>query len=337
MTARAARILVVCLLALGFPAAWPAPATADAPIEYGWWYKLNSRTTVLPPPLDEVPRTPPSVPEDGVYVAEDVDPDGPLAIAAFLFLSEDGPGAVFELQISSGAVPEGASIVACPTTGSFASESGGLWENRPQGDCDSLAVPGEVLGTNESMIWKLVADYQVFPEYWSFVLEPGPGSAPFQVAFEAPDGGSFSVDSGEGNFPEEPPPPPFEPDGDFGDPDDAFVFDDFNAGGFVSTPPPFVEEEPTEVPAERAEAQPPVPVQDTSIPATDDTATRAVAVFLLAAMAAGMWALSRQQRRPAVAGAPVDDDVAVVEDTGAEVGGLGRFARPRSRPPRRLM
>ncbi|MGH2684395.1 MAG: hypothetical protein ACRDJP_02895, partial [Actinomycetota bacterium] len=98
------RLIATLLLTVGVPLAWVATATADAPTQAGWWFKLNAApaeppAAPVPAPVPapvETPTSPPNVPEGGLYIAND--PTGPTAIAAVQLLADPGATGTFTLE-----------------------------------------------------------------------------------------------------------------------------------------------------------------------------------------------------------------------------------------------
>lgn len=208
---------------------------AAAPDQYGWWYRFNDRTlTGLPAP------EPPNVPERGMFVGRDAHPEEALGMSAMNFDTASGTSAVLELQVAPDYRQQAmnAEIVACPTSGSFATEFGALWQNRPQAQCEDGKVMGEAHADGSVMTWELPDGFMVFGGFWSFVLAPDcrenvgcegtpAAAAPFQVAFEEPDEAVFSV-KGQDQGDNQPPPPDDVGELDFGGGD----------GGDGGAPPP---------------------------------------------------------------------------------------------------
>lgn len=331
MTGRVTRILAVVLLAGAFPIGVAAPVAAEEPSTYGWWYRLNLKQARNPLGIEP---THPGVPDDGLFVARDLHPDEPLAISALNYLAPSGAGAVLELKVEPNTVAGIPEIAACPVTAAFFGDSSGFWEDRPLPDC-RIAVDGELVGspTPTSIVWRLTEDFEVFPEFWNFVLTPTENTTeePFQVAFQRPGPSSFSVlpsNDLEGE-PEEPLPLPPPPD------DGAFDF----------VPPVtfFEPSEPFEPPVAEALPEPgptPAPQQVTRASAPlrppDDTAERFIAAAVLIAIALALASLQfvgpRARLAAATGGAPETEPTP--EGT---IRGLGRFARPRAGPPRQLL
>ena len=225
---------------------WPVPATAAGDVEVGWWYRLSGGTPeasssgasatragaqapppTLPPlpapfPTVPVPEDPPgapapvpppaTVPEGGVYIANDA--LGPLAIGALRF----GVGQVGEtrltLQFAEGGASAGAlPIVACPLLEGFQAVANGAWRDRPAHDCARAQALGTI-GTDGSMSFALSAAFQqAGQETLDVVLLPEPtNGTPFSVAFDAVAGDALAV---TGAAPERPLPaaqPAFAPD-----------------------------------------------------------------------------------------------------------------------------
>lgn len=112
------------------PSGW-----ADAPAAYGWWYAPNAGLPVTPP-------APPSVPPDGLYVANDV--SGPAAIAALSVPVPSGAGMGPLVLHVAGTPLMSQPPVACPLRSSFKPAQAGAWSDRPTYDCAQAEKVGSV-------------------------------------------------------------------------------------------------------------------------------------------------------------------------------------------------
>lgn len=360
---RASRLAAVACIGLAGVLAMPLPVGAEAPTEQGWWYKARSG------PLGAAPLPPPaSVPEGGLYVAND--PSGHAAISAMRF-SDDVGNATLLLRVSGttlAAPGEPPEIVACPAASGWEPAENGAWDDRPEAACDRAASTGVLSSDGEEMSW-FISESFVADGGIDLVLVPRDGAPPFSVTFEAPDEetlmgpGSFGGDFDSGSN--------FEFDDDF-DSDPGF---DPGAGGGSPgggfdpgpTPPPAPSSggssddfavdpaPPVEVPDDGegdATAAPGVPGSGPGTPTaqqaplTDEgrTAQVAAVLTLMAIGGALFWLGSQPVRAPrllgslggsgtAVAAAATAADASIVR---APSRGIGRFARPRTAPPTRL-
>lgn len=186
--------------------------------EHGWWWRAQTGALDLPPP--------PFVPEGGLAVGQDV--DGPTAVSALRFgLPEDDVvAATLVLEVEDEQGGEVAAIRACRAAGSWSAAEAGVWDERPEGDCEA----GHVSGTRdeESEVWEFELDLLVEDGVLDVVLLPDAqddgadegeqaplpagtstaqeeeeeeqGGAPFQVSFAPPDDESLEVSGGVGGF-----------------------------------------------------------------------------------------------------------------------------------------
>src|SRR5207244_12016142 len=74
-------VSVILAMAAGGVTLLPAPAGANGPTKYGWWYKANSGLPVTPPP-------PAQLPSGGLAVENGF--NGPTAISALTFTAQSG-------------------------------------------------------------------------------------------------------------------------------------------------------------------------------------------------------------------------------------------------------
>lgn len=344
---------------------------AAAPDQYGWWYRLNDRTlTGLPAP------EPPNVPERGMFVGRDAHPEEALGMSAMNFDTASGTSAVLELTVAPDYRQQAmsAEVVACPTSGSFATEFGALWQNRPQAQCEDGKVMGEAHADGSVMTWELPDAFMVFGGFWSFVLVPdcrenagceegnAAAKAPFQVAFEEPDEAVFSV-QGQDQAGNQPPPPEDVDELDFGGDD---------GGGDGGAPPPGGSSGGSTGgtgggfggstgggsgfdPGSSGSADDDSDAfgggdvgstdgsdegagfDSASAPTgeTDDGLARIVAIIVLGVLGAGLWLASGfMARRPATVGLGAAEGDEGPDE--GEPGGLGRFVRRRISGPRGL-
>jgi hypothetical protein len=344
---------VTCLAAIGL-VWWPSPATAEGEAEVGWWYRLSGGVpegspesqsvsaastkqappptlppTPVPPPVVPLPEDPPaaptavpppaSVPEGGLYVANDT--FGALAIGAVRFhVGQVGETrltlAFAEGGASGGAIP----IVACPLLEGFEAVANGSWRDRPAHDCARAQSLG-TLGTDGSMSFVLSAAFQQgAQETLDIVLLPDPANGtPFSVTFDTVSPDALAV---TGAAPERPLPPQQTPSFV---PDPAAPAASFNpsTGAAPRSPSPGTSTAaggaPPATPAAGAPGvtpeAPSSPAQAVSDVFDDRPWARWVATGILGAIALGMAAAS--VRTPAAS---------------AEKG-VGRFARQREGLP----
>jgi len=341
------RLVATLLLVVGVPMAWVATATADAPTQAGWWFKLNAAPSDAPaapvpaPAPVEVPTSPPNVPEGGLYIAND--PTGPVAIAAVQLPANEGATGTLTLKAAEGGAGT-PTIAACPAVGVWtAPEGGGAWAEAPAYDCNAGKAVGEV-ADDGTVTFALDSALAAPGGGFDVVLLPDPDSGtPFQTPFEAPGDDAWAPQGGtdplaEGSnastsdFSSEPASDAagsesFDSGGAAAESGGGDFSTDFSAGDSggsidAGTPPVDAGTPPSE--------QPGAPITATgdeaaaAQPVADDNSgkERAIAIGLLVAMAAGLFWVSS---RTGATGAGQ-----------AVAAGVGRFARPRAGRPNGL-
>jgi hypothetical protein len=342
------------------PLTFTVPATAEVSLDrHGWWYKARQQPVsgLLP-----VPVLAPTVPEGGLYVAND--PTGPLGVSAARFHAPGAGGGTLTLTIAPGSNPSAELILACPTQSEWGAAQGGDWEARPAADCDAAGVEGRLSEDGTQISWELHEAHKK-GDAFDVVLTPAPDTpTPFQISFEQPtaqalvptpasdtEPGGGGGDPGGGLGPD----PGFGDDFGFGeaggfDPgqaflDDSFTFDTPLVFDIPGAPP--ITPEPTEEAAEGDEVvavRPPGPdehaLPDNPVPQT--TTERIVALLVIGLIAAGLWRLSGMEApAPRLIGGLASAQGGSVTPRHARrvepvVGGVGRFARPRTGLPRRF-
>jgi len=205
---------VACAASLGL-IWWPSAAGAQGEAEVGWWYRLSGAEgepstggapaepagppPTAPPlpapfptvPLPEDPPAPPvatpppaSVPEGGLYVANDT--LGPLAMSAMRFHEGQVGETRLTLQFAEGGTGGGLPVVACPLLEGFEAVSNGAWRDRPAHDC-ARAISRGTINADGSMSFILSAAFQLGGQSTlDIVLLPEPGNGtPFSAPFQA--------------------------------------------------------------------------------------------------------------------------------------------------------
>lgn len=132
---------------LGGVAGAQAPMEGAAIDDAGWWNRARPQvdlpTGPLPPP--PAPGVPPGALVVGAAVGE------PDAVAAVDIDPEMNPGATVEsFELTLQEVDDGganlntpfAAVVACPITSFWIGGDNGVWETRPEFDCDTASAPG---------------------------------------------------------------------------------------------------------------------------------------------------------------------------------------------------
>jgi hypothetical protein len=330
------------------------PAAAATLQDSGWWWRANpGQSSVTPGGLPQVglpagaPETPPppDAPEGGLVVERA--PDGDAAVAAVRFGSVgEGAGVVLELRASSAqGVPE---LLACRSGSAWTGADAGRWDSRPHAACDAdgggASVPGE---QGEEGLWTFaVAALVGEGGDLDLVIVPAPAengaAVPFRVVFEPVTGSSLQSGFGDGaGF-----------DGSGFDADAAFSSGfgdatagmpssgttDFDLGAGPSLPDLDTPSAGAEVGAPASGApQPTGPLATTAPFVPDDGAATTAAIAVLALGTAAMYAAVRRPMPVLQSLVPLRTGRGRPSaEPPVHVGGLGRFARPRSRAPIRL-
>jgi hypothetical protein len=302
-------------------------AGADTPYQTAWWNQLQA---AVPGVSAVTVPAPPTVPADGLYVAGQA--SQPTAFSGLRYGLDGSAEATLTLKVAPGSTATGAQIDACPIVGNWGAGANQAMSVAPQVDCERLRVAGQTAADGSAITWALPAAFYDAAKYGDDIaLVPG-GSAPVQVAFQAPDDAAFAsraaADAGTTE-----PATDLSPAGG-----DAFSIDaGFDSGALLPTPD-IPSSSSAAAPAPRRTAPrvalPVSPV--TPIVAGDARRERIMAVALLAALAGVLWWLAGlRERAPKLLGGLSVAEVAVDVPTG-RVGGIGRFARPREAPPTRL-
>lgn len=344
------RLAALAALAAALSVAPSSPLGADAvgPDGQGWWNRAQQVPNFTVP-------APPTVGPEDLHVAFDA--TGPAAISAVRIVlpsSVDATniGGVLTLVVAprSASKATAAKITACPAAKSWEPAQNGAWAKRPEADCATDRAPGVAAADGSSMVFDLGPGLATTPGVFDVVLVPE-GPAPFSVTFARPGADSFEYEA-----------PPVPESGDSGG---APAFSDESSPLAGSSPgsgfdPTFgattdpLPAPPGELPrattpeqgtatASNEAAAPPVSLP-AAVPAgilgDDGRSDRIFAVAVLfVLLAAWWWAGGGQARAPRLLGPFGAEDRRLAPAT-VRVGpdkGIGRFARPRERPPRRLL
>ena len=336
---RALLALSVAAIIAALVAPSASAATKDA---HGWWWRAQSGLlgTAIPPP---------GVPEDGLAV--ETLPDGPTAVSAVRYLLDKGESQpVLELTVvdQQGEI----AIQACTATQHWTTNHGGPWDERPTYDCGS-AAEGQASEDGATWTWELAP--LLHKERINVVLVPAPGTG--RVTFEAPDDSSLRTQRGGGggagspdfdpppvsDFNDPPPPPsgPAPSSGGFTPPSSTQggsqppAFSSQNAGS-TAVPPP---QAPAPAGDQPVEAQPPLaagpvpteaatpPASVAAVPASSDQSRTIGAIIAAMATVLGL-SLWHQDTTSARRSAALAN--AGIGASSQPIGGLGRFARPRT-------
>lgn len=309
-------------------------AEATAVVEQGWWNRANDERSpvTFPPPAE--------VDEDDLYVAGT--PEGATAVAALKLTVADGQvGPTLTLTAKSSQNLAGAKLLACQTGSGWTGAQNGVWQAKPLIDCSTGSVAGIVADDEGSVAFALGP--LLFADKLNVVIVAGTddsrpagadGSA-FQVVFEKPTGADIVTSGGTQTAP---PPAPTDFGGDSGS--FAPPPSDSGGGGFTPAPdaggsfdpgtsdPSPAPAAPAVSPEEQGQSATAPILQEATNPSTlgsQPIATnrdgRPYAVLLLLAAGAGfLW--EQRHRNQLAADGPTE-----------EVGGLGRFVRPRTGTP----
>lgn len=311
-------------------------ADTSAPPEYGWWNKQQALPVQGDPTglgLTTVPTVPapPTVPADGLYVADDA--SGASAISAVRY--QGGGGGTLTLALAGGTKLTGTEkLAACPLQGGFTPVQNGQWAARPGYDEKTCAVPGEANADGTAFTFQIPATFASALGDVSVVIVPAADATPFTLPFDKPTSDSFVVTA------------PVRSSSSGSEGFDSSAFDSGSAAlapTFGSTSPSFAAPStPTPTAPSVSGGSGPTaaaPVIPAVGVASKSRRDQMAAVAILALIGGAFWFLAnRPQRVPRLLGsvggkaAPADAAaVAMVRTTRPR--GVGRFARHRSAPP----
>jgi hypothetical protein len=317
-----------------------AGAATIGPDAQGWWSEAQQAPQALP--VDTV--TGPNLQVGG-------DPTGPNAIAAVRYIV---PGTIDDAPVDPASVPATltlkvtpnttigtAAVVACPVLGSWEPASAGTWSTRPAYNCDRSAA-GTLSGDKASMVFKLDPSLQAHGGTYDLALVPAPANqAPFSVQFLPAAGDSFALGSGAtGSVPGETESAPAPSDSAAPLPDANSLAPPVGGPSSFSVGPPL----PLDTtPAARSAARPALPGASRLLPTplrravSTKRSQQAIALAMLGGIVLALWWFGGQQARAPHLLGSLGDGVPF-EDPNLYVrsGGIGRFARPRTKPPARL-
>ena len=191
MTRLRPRLLGLAAAATAAAAAMMATAPtgwADAPSAYGWWYEANAGLPVPSP-------APPSVPPDGLYVANGV--SGPAAIAALTVPVPPGAAMGPLVLHVAGSPLMTQPPVACPLRSSFKPAEGGAWADRPTYDC----MHAMKIGSVDSAKTTVSFDASPFLRDGVVAVAILAGGPTDQVAFAKPGPGTLATSNVAGADP----------------------------------------------------------------------------------------------------------------------------------------
>jgi hypothetical protein len=307
----------------------------------GWWNKTQALPVQgNPSGLDDptglglttaptVPA-PATVPDDGLYVANDA--SGPTAITAVRYVVGQA-GGTLTLPLADGATLTGAEdVVACPILGGFNPAFNGRWDEQPAYDETACIIEGTLNADSTAFTFVIPSTFASSLGDISVVVVPAIGSTtPFSVPLAKPEDSDFTVTSPVQSPPSTPRAPAYEPGS-------AVFTAPAASSSFAapSTPTPAA----APVAADDDVASPaPVALATPAVAADSDRTTQAMAVAILLAIGGALWWLTNQpQRAPrllgSVGGAAPAVDAPIQH--GGRSRGVGRFARPRDVAATRL-
>lgn len=330
MTARGAGVLA---LVVGACLLIPAPSAA-ATIEYGWWWRANSNPALNQPPAPVVsspvaPPAPPAPPntEGGLQVA--ALPDGALSVAA-VRVDEDLTSITLRVAPNGDANGANAKLAACRASTPWEPVVAGSWDTKPVVACDLVNGGGSVAGVRaeDGSTWTFpvaplaedgLTDVVIVPLTDSEAVEGV--AAPFQLVFEPPTASDLVVAPAV----EQPRASPDDAATDelFADPG---TYDDFTSiTGAAPAAAPVVR------PALDGNDQAPVvpSLAAAGVGESDNGSQVLGAAIVLLGIGLLFWA-ARQPTPPIVS---LVQGGRVVPGAPPQIGGLGRFARPRAGKP----
>jgi hypothetical protein len=227
-------------------------------------------------------------------------------------------------------------VVACPVLSSWQPAQAGAWAARPAYSCGRSA-PATVSTDGTTATFALTPELQSRPGVYDLALAPDPANQlPFQVQYVAAGADSLTPSSGTSAALSASEPTPIP---DFAPPPDTGTLGALPETAPFLSPPlaPFA----TPPPATAAGRQPTVALTPQR-PAllrnvSSKRGQRAVALGVLLAMVAAVWWFGGQPvRSPRLLGPLRSRGGAATPALYVRSGGIGRFARPRTKAPTRL-
>jgi len=307
-------VLLISLIAVA------RTAGALAPSAVGWWWVAETGAAAVPPP--------PTVPAGGFMVGGD--PTGANSIAAFRFELPPGEGSpVLTLSVVDNGDVNSAdgNVAACPATSAWAPTAAGAWASRPSFAC---AKSAKGVRAADGKQWTFNLAPLVVNGRVDVVLVPASGTN-FNLTFNPPNSSTVktspaAVAPAIDTSPAVEAPVEAAPLIDTSSPP-------LEAPSFVAAP---TDEAPLATGAQTGAAR---ALGAPSGSAAPSRSVSGLAVLLLLGVGAAGYALHLAPS-PAVRGlgplpAPAARWSAAGADT-VQMGGLGRFARPRRGPPPRL-
>ena len=323
---RVLQVLGAVCLAAGLMVGHGGAASALGPDRTAWWFEVDIGA---PLPM-------PTVPSGGMLVQEGA---APAAYGAVHYPVLNGSAGTLLLTVASGSTAQASHVEACTTTQPWQAGSGpGPWASRPS--YSTNCVVG-VIATDASAV-----AFHLGPGMATAGLDlaivPVGGSSPFSVTFAKPGPSSLQVDSPPPplpavSAPTTTPPAPQEsttlPPAVVSSPAPSSGILSSGAPAFTLPATTALTTAPTSPPQVELAAPASVAVQ----PPGDHRGQRVLAVFGLLGLVGGWWFVGSQPARsPRLIGAVGAESAPGSASPATRVGGVGRFARPRTTGPRRL-
>lgn len=288
----------------------------EAPPEIGWW----TANQVAGVPIGQALLVPPG----GSQVAAGA--DGAISVAAVRFPAGAG-GGTYRVGVELGSDTEGVTVIACPTTGSWAAVHGAPLSDAPAWDCTLAQATGTIDADAGTVAWDLTGDFVRDGTVDAMLLPPEAADSS-TLTMSAP--GADAVTPLAEPAPAASPPPSSPPTTAAAPRTGASGDGPSVASPSVATSPgPLVS--PAPGPTAPVGLPSPLPTAPTASTPDDEVAAapslgdvsstsgRVLGGLVLAALLVGAVLVSRLSPTPAA--------------VGADGRGVGRFVRPRSEPP----
>ncbi len=326
--------LLGAFVAVGLPVlAGSAQSIDDA----GWWWRAKQG------PVGSIPVSAPSV-QPGQLLVQGA-ADGATAIAALRATLAEGqahPTVTLAVAPDGDQGGESAILLACQTGSSWSGGDAQSWDSKPKPDC-TVSVQGQRSDDGSTWVFPVGA-LQVYNELnVIFVsgtdpaLPEGANGSMFSLTFEQPTAASITTTGGTAPAPPTGPvvvpTSPLDDPGTYAPPIGTGTFD--LAPVQPALPP---EEQGLTATAPVVQAATPAPVFE-PIASVRSGGARALGALIVLLGAAGSWWFAQQPvPEPRKLGRFAGTAPAITQtpSTAPEIGGLGRFARPRHGAPRRL-
>jgi hypothetical protein len=316
-------------------------AAAQGPDQVGWWSEVQQAPSPLPVN---------AITGDNLMVGND--PMGPNAIAAVRFTvpsNIDGAAvdpstvpATLTLHVVANSAVGTPAVAACIVVANWEPATGGSWGARPNYTCSPSAAGSF---SADTATFQLTPELQRGAGLYDMVLAPDPTKTdPFSVQFVPPGAEALALGAGSSPASAETSTAPAEAPAS----DAPAVTDlpgpDLGTPGLLSTPPLPLSPAPAATPAAtpRATGATPRLFAPRLAKVSAKRAQRALALGMLGLIAAAVWWFGgKQARSPRLLGSLGESKAGDLAAEGGSplyvpLGGIGRFARPRTGPPPRL-